>query len=73
VNSLLKAPGTQRLKLKYEAPPSNFAFNFNLRRYNSVTAGLVPALAHSTALSGRAAATAALSPSRAAATRRAPW
>jgi len=24
----------QRLKLKYDEPPSNFAFNVNLRRYN---------------------------------------
>jgi len=29
---MLKAPGTSRLKLKYDEPPSNFAFNFNLRR-----------------------------------------
>jgi hypothetical protein len=31
---MLKAPGTTRLKLKYDDPLSNFAFNFNLRRYN---------------------------------------
>jgi hypothetical protein len=29
----LKAPGTQRLKLKHAKPLSSFAFNFNLRRY----------------------------------------
>ena len=29
----LKAPGAKRLKLKYDEPLSNFAFNFNLRRY----------------------------------------
>jgi hypothetical protein len=29
----LKAPGTKRLKLQYYEPPSNFAFNFNLRSY----------------------------------------
>jgi hypothetical protein len=29
----LKPPGTQRLKLNCDAPLSNFAFNFNLRRY----------------------------------------
>ena len=29
----LKAPGSKRLKLKYDEPLSNFAFNFNLRRY----------------------------------------
>jgi hypothetical protein len=28
----LKAPGTERLKLKYDDPLSNFAFTFNLRR-----------------------------------------
>jgi len=30
----LKAPGTKRLKLQYGEPLSNFAFKFNLRRYN---------------------------------------
>jgi hypothetical protein len=30
---ILKAPKTKRLKLKYDEPPSEFAFNFNLRRY----------------------------------------
>ena len=30
---MLKAPGTKRLKLKYDEPLSNFAFKFNLRRY----------------------------------------
>ena len=29
----LKAPGSERLKLKYDALLSNVAFNFNLRRY----------------------------------------
>jgi hypothetical protein len=29
-----KAPGTKRLKPKYDDPLSNFAFKFNLRRYN---------------------------------------
>ena len=33
---MLKAPGTKRLKLKYDEPPSNFAFKFNLRRYSMV-------------------------------------
>jgi hypothetical protein len=28
----LKAPGTKRLKLKYDRLLSSFAFNFNLRR-----------------------------------------
>jgi hypothetical protein len=30
----MKAPGTKRLKLKYDGPLSNFAFKFNLRRCN---------------------------------------
>jgi len=30
----LKAPGTKRLKLSYDGPPSNLAFKFNLRRYS---------------------------------------
>jgi len=29
----LKAPGTKRLKLKYDEVLSRFAFKFNLRRY----------------------------------------
>ena len=35
-NPVLKAPMVQRLKLKYDEPPSNFAFKFNLRRYTTV-------------------------------------
>jgi len=31
---MLKAPETIRLKLKYYESVSNFAFNFNLRRYS---------------------------------------
>jgi len=31
---VLKAPGTKRLKLKYDKLLSSFAFNFNLRRYS---------------------------------------
>ena len=30
----MKAPGNERLKLKYEELLSNVAFKFNLRRYN---------------------------------------
>ena len=30
----LKAPGTERLKLKYEELLSSFAFNFNMRCYS---------------------------------------
>ena len=29
-----KAPGTERLKLNYDQLVSNFAFKFNVRRYN---------------------------------------
>jgi hypothetical protein len=32
----LKAPGAKRLKLNYVELLSNFAFNFNLSRYNVV-------------------------------------
>ena len=31
----LKAPGTKRLKVKYDETLSKFAFNFNLHRYTS--------------------------------------
>ena len=31
---MLKAPRIKRLKLKYDAPVSIFAFNVNLRPYN---------------------------------------
>ena len=31
----LKAPGCERLKLRYDELLSSFAFNFNLRRYSS--------------------------------------
>ena len=34
MNPTLKAPGTKRLKLNYDEPLSNFALNFNLRRYS---------------------------------------
>jgi len=34
IKPMLKAPGTKRLKRKCDEPPSNFAFKFNLRRYN---------------------------------------
>ena len=33
IKSTLKALGTKRLKLEYAEPLSNFAFEFNLRRY----------------------------------------
>ena len=33
IKPILRAPGTERLKLKYDEPPSKFAFKFNLRRY----------------------------------------
>ena len=34
----LKPLGTERLKLKYDEPPSNFAFEFNLRHNNEAAA-----------------------------------
>ena len=39
----LKAPGTKRLKLKYDEPISNFAFKFKLRRCNEVAQRLAAA------------------------------
>jgi hypothetical protein len=33
IKPTLKAPGTKRLKLDYDAPLSSVAFKFNLRRY----------------------------------------
>ena len=33
IKPTLKAPGTKRLKLKYDKVLSSFAFKFNLRRY----------------------------------------
>ena len=33
MKSMLKAPGTKRLKLKHDEPLSNFALKLNLRRY----------------------------------------
>jgi len=34
MKSMLKAPGTKRLKLHNDEPPPNVAFKFNLRRYS---------------------------------------
>jgi hypothetical protein len=34
IKPTLKPAGTKRLKLKCDEPLSNFAFNFNLRRYS---------------------------------------
>ena len=33
IKPTVKAPGIKLLKLKYDTPLSNFAFNFNWRRY----------------------------------------
>jgi hypothetical protein len=38
IKPTLKAPGSKRLKLRYDEPLSKFAFNFNLRRYSAETA-----------------------------------
>ena len=35
IKPTLKAPGTKRLKLKYDEVLSNFAFRFHLRRYTT--------------------------------------
>jgi len=35
IKPTLTAPGTKRLKLKYDKPLSSFAYNFHLRRYNT--------------------------------------
>jgi len=34
MNFMLKSPGTQRLKLKFDGLPPSVAINFNLRRFN---------------------------------------
>ena len=36
IKPTLKAPGTERLQLKYEELLSNFGFKFNLRRYSKM-------------------------------------
>jgi len=41
MNPTLKAPGSERLKLKCDDLLSNFAFNFNLRRYSEVFCGSI--------------------------------
>ena len=43
VRPVLKAPGTKRLKLKYNETSLNFAFKFDLRRF--VKANMTAALA----------------------------
>jgi hypothetical protein len=40
MDPVFKAPGTKRLKLKYNELLSKFAFKFNLRRY--LETGVVP-------------------------------
>ena len=39
IKPTLKAPRTERLKLKYDEPLSSFAFNFNSCRYSEVVFG----------------------------------
>ena len=39
IKSTLKAPGTERLKLECDVLLSNFAFDFNVRRYTKVGLG----------------------------------
>jgi len=38
IKPTLKVPGTERLKLNYDEPPSNLAFKINLRWYTVVAA-----------------------------------
>ena len=53
IKPTLNKPGTKSLKLKYDEPPSNFAFNCNLRHSNkavsvyheATVAGVQPRLA----------------------------
>jgi hypothetical protein len=40
IRPMLKAPGSQRLKLEHEKLLSNSAFKFSLRRYTMVCAAL---------------------------------
>jgi len=40
IKPTLKAPGTKRLKLKYDKLFSSFAFYFNLRRYSMAIDGV---------------------------------
>jgi hypothetical protein len=45
ITPTLKAPGPQRLKLKFDGLLSNFAFKFNMRRYTKacgVQGGILP-------------------------------
>jgi hypothetical protein len=39
IKPTLKAPGTKRLKLYYDEPPSNFGFKCNLRHYTAAGVG----------------------------------
>jgi hypothetical protein len=38
IKSKLKLPGTKRLKLEYDIPLSDFAFNFYLHHYSEAAA-----------------------------------
>ena len=42
IKPMLKAPGTERLKLEYDELLSTFAFKFNLRRYTKVIVEVIP-------------------------------
>jgi len=54
MKSTLKAPGSERLKLKCDDLLSKFAFNFNLRRYTKVAHVRAAHASHRTALALRA-------------------
>jgi len=53
MNYKLKAPGTERLKLKYDNMPSRLAFKFNLRRYSMAADNLAMAAFLATLMVGR--------------------
>jgi hypothetical protein len=56
---MLKAPRTTPSKVKYDEPVSNFAFNFNLRRYNKASADAAKKQAAAAAAADKASADAA--------------
>ena len=55
IKPTLTAPGTKRLKLCYDEPPSNFAFKCNLHHYNKEAPNAGPLTKAAELLNGRAA------------------
>jgi hypothetical protein len=61
IKPTLKAPGTERLKLKYDKPLSNVALKFiNLRRFTTVAAARARAAAEAAAAAASLAGPASL-------------